>query len=326
MASKRNKIALGVLAYNEEVYLQSVIEQLEKLNLDIYIVNDFSTDSTSEILNKFNKNKKVSIINNKKNLGAGESTKVLLEYAKNHSIDFLIKVDGDGQFSISDVEKIIDLYINNDYQFIKSNRFWKDGIVGKIPKIRFLGNIFATFLMQLASGTNKLYDPLNGLFGVSIEIVDSLTTKIYPRRYGYPFFITVTAVLNNFKIVQINNTISYRNEKSNLNSIKVLITLLKLTLFFYFQKFKLKKFEANLQKSAFFDVLFFSSFTFFVSSIIYFILATFFLVSSFIKSSNLLLIIIFLLITSFYFFIMAFKAEAVFRNLVIKNFDSKKDY
>lgn len=325
MASKRNKIALGVLAYNEEVYLQSVIEQLEKLNLDIYIVNDFSTDSTSEILNKFKINKKVSIINNKKNLGAGESTKVLLEYAKSHSIDFLIKVDGDGQFSISDVEKIIDLYINNDYQFIKSNRFWKDGIVGKIPKIRFLGNIFATFLMQLASGTNKLYDPLNGLFGVSIEIVDSLTTKTYPRRYGYPFFITVTAVLSNFKTIQINNIVSYRNEKSNLNSIKVLITLLKLTIYFYLKKLKLKKIEANLQKSAFYDILFLTSFLLLINSVIYLFLTTFSLVSSFIQSSNLLLIIIFLLISSFYFFIMAFKSEAVFRNSTIKNFDLKKD-
>ena len=321
MTSKRNKVALGVLAYNEEVYIQSVIEQLEKLNLDIYIINDSSTDSTKEILSKFKENKKISIINNNKNLGAGESTKVLLEYAKNQSIDFLVKIDGDGQFSISDIEKIIDLYVNNNYQFITSNRFWKDGIVGKIPKIRFFGNLFATFLMHLASGTSKLYDPLNGLFGVSIEIVDSLTTKNYPKRYGYPFFITVTAILNNFKTIQIKNIVSYRNEKSNLNSIKVLITLLKLTIFFYFKKFKLKQIEANLQKSAFYDILFLTSFLLFVNSVIYLFITTFSIVSSYIKSSNLLLIIIFLLISSFYFFIMAFKAEAVFRNSIIKNFD-----
>lgn len=313
MTNKRNKIALGVLAYNEEVNLQSVIEQLEKLDLDIYIVNDFSTDSTSEILNKFKKNKKISIIKNKKNLGAGESTKVLLEYAKINSIDFLVKVDGDGQFSITDIEKIIDLYINYDYEFIKSNRFWSHGIVGKIPKIRFFGNILATLLLQISSGTNKLYDPLNGLFGISTDITDYLT-KNYPKRYGYPFYIAVVAILNNFKTKQINNVVSYGNEKSNLNSFKVFYTLLKLSIIFYRKKYKLKKVEAELQKSAFFDVLFVVFLIITLSSTVYFYMTTFLIEKTFINSSNLLILIIFNLVSSVYFFVKAFNEESSFRN------------
>ena len=318
MSDKKNKIAIGVLAYNEEVYLQSVLEQLEKLNFDIYIVNDCSTDSTDVILSKFENNKKISIINNKKNLGAGESTRILIESAKNNSKDFLIKVDGDGQFSISDIEKIINLYIKENYEFIKSNRFWRDGIVGKIPKIRFFGNIFATLLMHVASGTNKLYDPLNGLFGVSTNIISNLNTRLYPKRYGYPFFITVSAVLNRYNTFQINNTVSYRDEKSNLNSLRVLFTLIKLTILFYLSKIKLKKLEAKLQKSAFFDYLFITLFALLVCALIYFALIIFFLENSFIRSSNLLLIIIFLLVTSTYFFSKAFNEEKKFRNSLIK--------
>ena len=318
MTTKRNQIAIGVLAYNEEVYLQSVLEQLEKLNLDIYIVNDCSTDSTGIILSKFEDNKNISIINNKKNFGAGESTRILIECAKNNSKDFLIKVDGDGQFSISDVEKIIDLYINKNYEFIKSNRFWREGIVGKIPKIRFFGNIFATLLMQVASGTNKLYDPLNGLFGVSTNILNALNTRFYPKRYGYPYFITVAAVLHNFKTFQINNVVSYRDEKSNLNSIKVFFTLLKLTILFYLNKLKSKKIEAKLQRSAFFDYLFIFSFGLLLNTLIYFILITFILEKSFIRSSNLLLVIIFLFVTTIYFFSKAFNEEIKFRNSLIK--------
>lgn len=318
MTTKRNQIVIGVLAYNEEVYLQDVLEQLEKLNLDIYIVNDCSTDSTGDILNKFQDNKNISVINNKKNLGAGESTRLLIEKAKNNSKDFLIKVDGDGQFSISDIEKIIYLYIKENYEFIKSNRFWHDGIVGKIPKIRFFGNIFATLLMHVASGTNKLYDPLNGLFGVSTNIISNLNTRLYPKRYGYPFFITVSAVLNRYNTFQINNTVSYRDEKSNLNSIKVFFTLFKLTIYFYVNKIKLKKLEAKFQKSAFFDYLSITLFVFLVSTLIYFTLITFFLENSFIRSSNLLLIIIFIFVSSIYFFSKAFSEEKKFRNSLIK--------
>ena len=43
--------------------------------------------------------------------------------SKNNSKDFLIKIDGDGQFSNSDIEKIIDLYINYDYEFINQIAF-----------------------------------------------------------------------------------------------------------------------------------------------------------------------------------------------------------
>ena len=60
----------------------------------------------------------------KKTLEPGGSTKKLLEHASSQDFDFLIKVDGDGQFANNDVKRIIELYKNNNYNFIKSNRFW----------------------------------------------------------------------------------------------------------------------------------------------------------------------------------------------------------
>ena len=115
------------------------------------------------------------------------------------------------------------MYKKNNYDFIKSNRFWSNGIKGDIPKIRFFGNLLATLFLQISSGTNKLYDPLNGLFGTSLEIINYLDDKNYPKRYGYPYFLTLTAVTNNFKTYQINNVVEYSNENSNLNSVKVFL-------------------------------------------------------------------------------------------------------
>ena len=53
MKNKRDKIALGVLAYNEEAHIQNVLEGLEKFDLEIYVINDFSSDSTNKILENF---------------------------------------------------------------------------------------------------------------------------------------------------------------------------------------------------------------------------------------------------------------------------------
>lgn len=313
----KNTIALGVLAYNEELNIENVIRDLLTLNINLYIINDFSKDNTKKIVEQFKNLENVKIINNNKNLGAGLSTKKLIQEAMQDGHDFIIKVDGDGQFLIEDVVKIIDIYLKNDYEFIKSNRFWTSGIVGKIPKIRFFGNLFATLLMQFSIGSNLLLDPLNGLFGVSTKIHDKLNSKSYPKRYGYPFFITISAVLNNFKTKQINNTVVYANEKSNLNSLRIFFTLLKLSIKFYFKKYKLKKVEGRLQKSAFFDIIFLFFITSFIVLIIYLLITTFTEINSFISSSNLFNLIFICLFLSIYSFNISYKEEIIFRNELI---------
>ena len=63
--------------------------------------------------------------------------KKLIETSYENGYTFLIKVDGDGQFKKEDVKKIINLYKENEYEFIRCNRFWSQGIEGDIPKNAF---------------------------------------------------------------------------------------------------------------------------------------------------------------------------------------------
>ena len=202
-------ICILVLAYNVENYIEKVINELLDLELQIFVIDDKSKDNTKNILQSFNNksNKNIEIIENKKNIGAGESLKKLITLAKKNKFDFFIKVDGDGQFLIEDVKKIYDISKKQEFDFIKSNRFWSDGIIGKIPFHRLVGNLIATLMMQISTGTSMLFDPLNGLFGGKTELVNYLG-RMYPKRYGYPFFFSVVSNNNYLKICQLNNTIS----------------------------------------------------------------------------------------------------------------------
>ena len=312
------KIVLGVLAFNEENYIEKVIIDLVSLDLPILIIKDSSTDHTENIISQFLDKENIELINNSKNLGAGESTKILLETAKNKNYDFLIKVDGDNQFSIQDVKKIKDLYLRDDYEFIKSNRFWKEGIIGKIPKIRFFGNLFATILMQLSAGTNKLLDPLNGLFGISLNINKFLDDKNYPKRYGYPYFLTIAAIINQFKTYQINNVVKYENQNSQINSFKMFFLLLKLSILFYFKKLSIKKITGSLQRSAFFDIFFL--FLLFITICFFGLLIylAFYAEFSYLSSTSLLIIFIFLLIATIFVFGISFKEEIKIREKYIE--------
>lgn len=308
-----NKIIIGILAYNEEKYIKKVLTELSSLNLPLLVVDDCSTDMTSNILKNL-KIKNLKIVTNYKNLGAGESTKILLKQTELEGFSFLIKVDGDDQFSIEDVVKIIKLYEQKNFDFIKSNRFWEGGIRGNIPKVRFFGNLFATILMQVSSGTNKVLDPLNGLFGVSIKINNFIQSKSYPKRYGYPYFITVTALINNFKTYQLNNIVEYTDQKSQINTFRMFFLLLKLTLFFYIKKLNLKKTEGKFQRSAFFDHVFL--FFLMTSSIFLFVLiySTFFSTNLPLGSTTLLIIFTAFVVCTFYTFSISFKEEYIIRN------------
>ncbi len=309
------KIAIGILAYNEKDYIEDVVNSLYELDLPIYVIDDKSTDNTSDILNELLKENKISLIQNTKNLGAGLSTLELLKKVRKEGFKFLIKVDGDGQFSRKDIKKIKELLQTSQYDFIKSNRFWSEGIKGKIPNKRYFGNLIATMLLQLTSGTNKLFDPLNGLFAVNVKFLDIVNYKVYPKRYGYPYYFSALCAINNFRIFQINNTVSYNNQSSQLSSIKMAFTLTRLVFHFHKIKIRNKLLIGKYQRSAFLDILFiasfFVSFTIFVRFILIFTPFKYF-DTSYVGSWALILLTIG--IFTVFIFIESFKEEKEIRN------------
>lgn len=314
------KIAIGILAYNEESHIENVLNEILTLKKDVYVLNDSSTDKTMKILEKMNIAKNFTIINNLKNEGAGNSTLKLIETIKNDGFDFVIKVDGDNQFKLEDIKKIIKLHEDNDYDFIKSNRFWERGIEGKIPRRRYFGNLFATIMLQFISGTNKLYDPLNGLFGINVKVLNFINKKVYPKRYGYPFYFSGLSAISFFKVFQINNVVSYGSEKSNLSSIRMFFTLIRLTFHFLILKIKNKMLIGKYQRSAFLDSVFLFflilNFIVFLRFVLIFTSIQIFN-SSFVGSWALILLLI--TFFSIFLFIESFKEEKSIRSEYINN-------
>ncbi len=308
-------ICILVLAYNVENYIEKVINELLDLELQIFVIDDKSKDNTKNILQSFNNksNKNIEIIENKKNIGAGESLKKLITLAKKNKFDFFIKVDGDGQFLIEDVKKIYDISKKQEFDFIKSNRFWSDGIIGKIPFHRLVGNLIATLMMQISTGTSMLFDPLNGLFGGKTELVNYLDSRMYPKRYGYPFFFSVVSTNNYLKICQLNNTIKYADEKSNLKTLRVFFILMRITISSYFIKIKFKITKDLLQFSAFLDIVFIVFFVLFL----YTIGKTFsyhFISFNDGNQGQWLILSVAFLFSSIFCFIKSFNIESVFKN------------
>lgn len=104
--------------FNEEGNVASTIKRavdvLEQLRLqyEIIVVNDGSTDNTASIVEKLvKKNNRIRLINHQKNLGYGEALKSGFYNAK---YDVIVYTDGDGQFDFSEVSKFIEKLPTND--------------------------------------------------------------------------------------------------------------------------------------------------------------------------------------------------------------------
>ena len=307
-------ISLLILAFNEEERIRKVIQEYVELFDEIIIVNDGSKDTTQEIIESTidqYKKKKIKLVNNKNNLGAGKSFEAgVKEFLKSKS-DFLIKIDGDNQFLIKDVKKIIKISNDLEVDYVKGDRFWEHGVKGSIPMIRYIGNAFASLLIKLSTGNWKINDPLNGLMAFSRRALKNLKIPKLFKRYGYPFYLCVyiskLSQLNDLKIIQIKNTISYDNQKSNLKPLSMFFKLIIFTSISYFSKIKIKFKNSKLQMSALLDIVFLFFYSLFLYSFVTFIRVRYFLFRG--DESNWFVVMIIFLFMSVFAFTSSQRAE-----------------
>lgn len=124
-----NSLSFIVPCYNEEkkIYetissLLRIMKQFNKISFEIIIVNDASTDNTKKIILKnFLKNKNITYIENKKNLGLGGSLRKGISSAKKSKFIF---IPGDNDLSknvivkllrsINDADIVITYFLNDE--------------------------------------------------------------------------------------------------------------------------------------------------------------------------------------------------------------------
>lgn len=251
---------LLILAYNEELYIKDTI--LSNINYfdEIIVVNDFSKDSTLQILNDLTKDyKNLKIVNNPKNLGAGNSMNQGIRKALETEFNYLFKIDGDNQFRNTDIEEVKKLVYKNKSDFLKADRFWSEGIQGKIPKIRYFGNAFASFLIKFVTSNANITDPLNGFFVFSHKAATNVKIPKQFFRYGYPFYINSFfyefAMKDILKVHQIKNKVIYENETSYIKPLTMFLKLIKYSFKFYFYMIKEKLRYSKFQMSGLLDMV-----------------------------------------------------------------------
>ena len=104
-------------AYNEQISIGSVV--LATINyLDrVIVIDDGSTDRTSEIAELAG----AEIVHHEKNLGKGMALKTGFQTAKDS--DILVTIDGDGQHKTSEIPNLLQPIINGEADIVNGSRY-----------------------------------------------------------------------------------------------------------------------------------------------------------------------------------------------------------
>ncbi len=215
--------------FNEEKSIFDIINKVFIHCDKIVVVNDCSTDGSKEILESIN-NDNLIIVTNEKNLGIGGATKVGIKKALEIGAEIIIKFDGDGQHSSKDIPEFINLIENENYDFIKGNRFKSS--ISQMPAVKILGNLISTNLQKIVTGNFSVSDPNNGFIAFKASIFDRIQFKYLRNDYFFENSLLLNLVIFKFKISEVPIKTIYGEEKSSIpifiGSIKLIPVFLKL--------------------------------------------------------------------------------------------------
>lgn len=171
MRENGKEVLIIIPAYNEAQTIGTLLENIEKEkvfeNCDILVVNDSSSDGTSDVV----KARGHKVITHIYNLGYGSGLQTGYKYAKRMDYDYVIQLDADGQHDVSNISKIYDALMQKDENgigpdIVIGSRFLKDSPAYKSTLAKNAGYFLFRTLIALFTG-KKIMDPTSGLQGLS---------------------------------------------------------------------------------------------------------------------------------------------------------------
>lgn len=179
MTNNSQRLLIIVPALNEEATIGEVIEQIPHdiagiASVDVLVVDDGSTDETVSLAIASG----ASVISHPNNQGVGAAMQTGLREAVRRGVDFVVNIDGDGQFNPKDIPELLRPLIEGKAEFATASRFKDPDLAPTMPLIKRLGNHWMARLVNTITGLD-LSDVSCGFRAFSREAV--LRLNIFGR-------------------------------------------------------------------------------------------------------------------------------------------------
>jgi len=223
------KIAAIVPAYNEEKAIIAVVNDIcavakqNNLEIDVIVVNDFSSDSTAEIISEL----PCIALHLPINLGIGGAVQTGFKYAFENNYEYALQIDGDGQHPANEIPKLIKKALEDNADVVIGSRFIdKSGFQSSL--LRRIGINYFKWLNYFLVGI-KINDSTSGFRLINKKVMENVCEN-YPDEYPEPETIVIYS-LNNYKISEVSVTMKSRQGGiSSIGKFASVYYMLKVTL------------------------------------------------------------------------------------------------
>lgn len=163
----RPKIITIIPAYNEEKTIWQVIREVKPYSDEILVIDDGSRDRTREIAAA----EGAIVIPNVINRGLGVTIRRGYQAALQRNADIVVQIDADGQYTASDIPKLIAPIVNNQADMVIASRF--RGGIESMPFGNRLGNQIGTLITSFVAG-KRISDAQSGYRAMRRELLEEI--------------------------------------------------------------------------------------------------------------------------------------------------------
>lgn len=226
-----SKVLVIIPTFNEAKSLSSTVEGLlsEVPAVDILIVDDGSTDGTSDIADSLASNEtRVNVMHRESKLGLGPAYVAGFRYAFANQYDVVVEMDADGSHQAVDLPRILSAIENADLAI--GSRWISGGSVKNWPVVRLFLSRFGNRYARLLLGT-RIHDMTSGFRAYRANFLEKLiSTPVSSQGYSFQVELAYRASKTG-TVKEVPITFVERSEgKSKMTLGIVLEALLKIQL------------------------------------------------------------------------------------------------
>ena len=202
---KTFKLSILIPCFNEKLTIISIIDEVRKslkknnfLNYEILIIDDFSSDGTTQILKNIESDKDITIFYHAQNQGKCSAIQTAL---KNITGDITIVQDADLEYDPSDYNKLLLPFFETNADIVYGSRFIGGG---KYVRIHFfwhyLANKILTFICNIFINLN-LTDMETGYKVFKSSALKSIT--LIEKSFSFEPEVTIKLAKKKFKFFEV---------------------------------------------------------------------------------------------------------------------------